>query len=280
MVITLADAVHETPHALTLSVPSQGASFLAALGSVAALGRSWSCLIDPPTGKSRSALTRAFYLSLPAKYIPGGFFQHVDLLERTTVAASVSRRRVLGATLVHAGIIVVAALSLGALTVLADRDSKVNALLLFGLASPLLLSDSVARWLRRSINRIGCIPLDMSTPFPTSNQRIRALLWTSLSLIASGASFAFLLGDNAETPLVTAVFGFSLAFLVGFVAVPVPAGLGIREIALAAALPGVSVSTAVLLSTAHRVIALFAEGTTFFVTFVVNRLAVRRGSMD
>ncbi|MDY7102689.1 MAG: hypothetical protein S0880_16025, partial [Actinomycetota bacterium] len=75
----------------------------------------------------------------------------------------------------------------------------------------------------------------------------------------------------AEVPPLTAMAAFGLAWAVGFVAVPLPAGLGLREAVLVLALTGIAgvdADAVIAASLVHRFVLLSAE----LVMFAQSRL--------
>jgi uncharacterized membrane protein YbhN (UPF0104 family) len=68
-----------------------------------------------------------------------------------------------------------------------------------------------------------------------------------------------LLSDFAEVAPVGAGTALATGWVVGYLAVPVPSGLGIREAVLVAALPSLAAGPLVAASVAHRLLGLLAE---------------------
>ena len=92
----------------------------------------------------------------------------------------------------------------------------------------------------------------------------RAYIWTLGTLLASGAGFALMLASiDAASPQAAAVVVYSLAWVAGFLAVIVPAGLGVREAVLMALLPA-SAGTIVAVSICHRLLTMAVEGAALF----------------
>jgi hypothetical protein len=81
--------------------------------------------------------------------------------------------------------------------------------------------------------------------------------WSVATLLASGGAFALLVSDASNGTLV-AILGYALAWAVGFLALPFPSGLGVREAVLVAVVgPTAPVIAA---SIVHRLVTIAAEG--------------------
>jgi hypothetical protein len=138
--------------------------------------------------------------------------------------------------------------------------SWARALALLGLLSPAVLFRGLSRWLldraRRLVKRIP--PSDLLPPQPAI---WRAYAWALPMMLTTSAAFASLLHPLApDAGWATTTVAFATAWVVGFLVLPVPAGLGIREGALLVILGG-SVAAGALLaaSLAHRMVTILAE---------------------
>jgi len=111
--------------------------------------------------------------------------------------------------------------------------------------------DCAARVLRRK---------PAATNPPKRSQVASSWLWTMVPLALSGVAFAVLLRDWQGTVSLLGVVGaYSLAWAVGFVAIPLPSGAGVREIVLVWMIDWVPPASVVAISVAHRVSTLAAE---------------------
>ena len=92
-------------------------------------------------------------------------------------------------------------------------------------------------------------------------------------MVANGAALALLVWSLHAARLAAAVPAFALAWTVGFLAVPIPAGLGIREAVLIAVIsrPG-GAALVIAASVAHRLVAIISEA----VMIVISRVRGRR----
>lgn len=126
--------------------------------------------------------------------------------------------------------------------------------------------------------------LDRSAPatrhhVPPADQRWRCFAWSTSSVVANAVAFAFL-ADAATAGgvgLPGTVTVFALAWTVGYVALPFPSGIGVREAVLVAlAPPGLGAGAVVAASLAHRLTSLAAEVSLIGATSVPNIWARRR----
>lgn len=230
--------------------------------SVALSARSWSVLLDDMV--PRQTLDDAFYTSQLMKYTPvGGVAQAVS-------QAALARTDEVG--LARAGTAMVL--------------SKLTTVISAGVFGPLLAlsSSSLPGWIRLgllatpavlilgrrplmawSLERLrGIVPkVPDHTVLPTQRQIWWSVTWCAGSLAMAGVTFAVLaitagLGVN----WVQATAGFAISWAVGFLVIPIPAGLGVREAALGllvAGNPGAVLVSAVL----FRGVAIVTEGLLF-----------------
>jgi uncharacterized membrane protein YbhN (UPF0104 family) len=84
-----------------------------------------------------------------------------------------------------------------------------------------------------------------------------AVFWSSIAAFGAAAAFSVLFPMAGS--VLEAVAGLSAAWLVGFVFVIAPAGLGVREAALVALWPEIDTATVVAASLTHRFSTLAAE---------------------
>ncbi|MGH8935316.1 MAG: hypothetical protein ACRDXD_03445 [Acidimicrobiia bacterium] len=193
---------------------------LAAGGWLALIGR-----------QGNLALARAFYLSQVGKYIPGGIWQAVGQVGLAREAGVPLGKAAL-AYPVHALVQAAAGAAVGAglaLTPGVSTPIRWGALLLSALL--ILLNRP---WMVAVVSLIERRrPLVRSAELPDQRAILAAFGWSVASMLAFGGGFAALLGST-DRPL-AGIPAFAFAWTVGFLAVPFPAGLGIREVALIAA---------------------------------------------
>lgn len=240
-------------------LPGVGA-LVAALGlHVVALlcaARAWIALF--PAGADRRALARGLYTSQLAKYLPaGGVFQVAGQVasagDQAGVSAAAVRLPVFSLCLVTAGATLGAGLALAG-----DLPGWARLLASLGVLAPALLDRrivaAVLRLARRVVKR-----LPEPQALPSQGAIVRAYLFGLGNLIAYAAAFTVLLTNVADVnPFVTGS-ALCAAWVAGYLALPVPSGLGVREAVLVAALPGMTTASLLAASVAHRLLGIAAE---------------------
>lgn len=228
------------------------------LAGLVAAGLGWASLF--PGTRERRVLFRSYFEAQLGKYVPGGVWQPVAQVGFSSTpgggAASAS-----AAFVAYSVAQLVAGLALGSLTALfaADLDPFLRVLSGAGLLSVLLLRTGWLRALARLLERILSLPL-AERDLPSRGTVGRCALWAAASLALSGLAFALLAKHfGVDTGVARTVFAFSLAWAVGYAALPFPAGLGVREGALILLL-GSDPATVIAASLAHRILGMIAEG--------------------
>jgi hypothetical protein len=268
---TVSDAKEQVlPSAQYLAVAA-----VLAFASILSSARAWVALFrDLVTSRaSGAALRGTFYLSQLTKYLPvGGVVQAASQmgLARTL---GVPMRRVAVAFPVSVVGAVAAGGTIGSGLVFDTALSGwERALALLGLLTVAFLHRGLmARVLeiaRRFIHRIPS-----SENLSTQRDILGFYAWGLVTIGSLCVAYALLLHSVAGgvNPFVVAC-AFAMSWLVGFLAVPIPAGVGIREAMLVALVPGVGAAPLLAASLALRLLSICAEVLTFF----ANKLVVRR----
>lgn len=229
--------------------------------------RAWAQLL-PPDVRGRS-LSAGFYVSQLGKYVPGGVWQAIGQVGYAT-RAEVSLPRAATAFVVFAFTQAGAGAVVGA--GIALFGTELDGWLRLAVLAPLgILIMLDRRWLvwvitwyrrRRPQPLVSAAPgaIDGDTTVPADTREavqalvpaqaaiLRAGVWCLGVILAMGSAFAVLVtGLVPEASFPTVVSGHAMAWMVGFVAVPFPSGLGIRE-AVHILLLGPSVGTATLIA--------------------------------
>lgn len=232
--------------------------------------KGWATL--QPLEIHRRAL-RAFLAAQPAKYLPGGAaFQFLGQIGMTSATRS-DRSRVGVSFVVHALVQMVSASSVAAFLLVAPPENSgwlPMVVMALAIALPLALRTSVIQagvgLLQRMLRSI-----DLTGSPPATKALWGSWAWTLLPLLFSGTAFALLAGQATSFLVIVATVGaFSAAWLAGFVAFPLPSGLGVREIVLVQLLPAMSPAQVIATSVLHRFSTLLAE---LLVLIVVSRRA-------
>lgn len=191
-----------------------------------------------------------FLVTQTAKFVPGAVWQHVGRVG-TSERLGVPKRAVAGALLVEAAASVGAATFVGAAT---------------GTLAPLVLDDVGPAWrlleLAAGVAALVVVPLvGERAATRVAGRRLldrrgAALVvgWHTGVWLAYGLA-AGLLAVGLDAPLGPTVGAFALSWVAGFVVVGAPAGLGVREAVMVAALaPAAGADTALAVSVGSRVV--------------------------
>lgn len=232
--------------------------------------RSWVVLFEKPTASRE--LIRGYYLSLLGRYIPGGIWQAVG---QVTVAADLGISRVHATTLlvVHAVIQAIAGAVVGAALGVFGTHLPLWARLasLTGLCSLFFLHRA---WMVWTVLRLAALLKrgnSSDSLLPSQTAIFRAFGWAVATILSAGIAFGVLAGSLVPgVSMSVAVPAFALAWTVGFICVPIPAGAGVREAALLFALASTQPAL-IVASVDHRLIAMLTE-----LVVLGGLLAVRR----
>ena len=247
--------------------------------AIVASARAWVALFSDlvVSRQSRAVLRGTFYLSQLTKYLPvGGVAQAASQLglarsvgvplKRAAVAFPVSAvGAVVGGATIGSGLVLDARLPWWA-----------RALALCGLASVVFLHRGLmARVLdlaRRFVKRIPG-----SDQLPTQADIIIFYGWALVTIGSLCGAYAILLRSlsTAVNPFV-AFSAFGLSWVIGFIVVPIPAGVGIREAVLVALLPGVGAAPLLAASLALRLLSIATELLSILGNRLVSRLHANR----
>ena len=246
-------------------MPDPGALAVAAGFSLAAIltsGRAWVALFQDVLRDRghRIRFESNYYLSQLTKYLPAG--GAVQAASQVSLAASggVPLGRVALAFPVSAIASVAAGATLGAGLVLASElPGWARALALVGLAAPALLHRrflaAVLTAVRRFVPRIPA-----PDQLPNQQSILTFYAWALVSIGCTAAAYAVLLHalDGEPSPAVV-LCASAMSWTIGFLAIPLPAGIGVREAMLVAVLPGVGAAPLLAASLSHRLLAIGAE---------------------
>ncbi|MGZ4688341.1 MAG: lysylphosphatidylglycerol synthase domain-containing protein [Acidimicrobiia bacterium] len=251
-----------------------GASVLAMIAIVAS-ARTWAALFNDvlDTKSNRVALHGTFYLSQLTKYLPGGGVVQAASQLSLAPSAGVPMHRVALAFPVSAVCAVVAGATLGSGLVFdGSLPDWTRALVLLGLLTPVFLHRklmaAVLGLARRVVHRIP-----HPDRLPTQADILRSYAWALLTVGCLAGAYAVLLDSltAGHNPLMI-LCAYALSWMIGFLAIPIPAGVGVREALLVALLPGVGTAPVVAASLALRLIAIGTE----LVALGANKVIARR----
>ena len=264
LIVAFRETWDRSVDALIPSLPSLiGGGALVFLG-IAVAARAWIRLLaDKGAGTD---LLPGFYTAQLGKYIPGMIWQAVGQVGLAR-SAGVRTGRAAAAFPVSLLTQVVAGATIGAAVSLVSTRLPLPARLLpcVGVLSLALLRRSwMTSMLARAGGRFRHLPSD--DVVPTQSAILGAYRWNLASMLFSSSGFA-LLAASLGLSFSAAVPGFALAWTLGFLAVPFPAGIGVREGVLVALLGGGPL-TALVISAAvvYRLLSILAELTLFLVS--------------
>jgi hypothetical protein len=249
------DHVMPDPEALALAAALS-------LGAILTSGRAWVALFhDTLAGRDHRIRFEGNYsVSQLTKYVPAGGAVQAASQVSMAAAAGVPVGRVALAFPVSAIGSAAAGATLGATLVLAsDLPGWARGLAVLGLAAPVLLHRRfLARVLevaRRHVPRIP--PPDR---LPDQRSILRFYGWALISIGCTATAYAVLLHalDRQPNPAIV-IAASAMSWTIGFLAIPLPAGIGVREAVLVAALPGAAAAPLLAASLAHRLLAIGAE---------------------
>lgn len=263
-------------------LPSAGALAVAgglALVAILASGRAWVTLFHDVLDNrgSRARFEAGYYLSQLTKYVPAGGV--VQAASQVSLAAATGAP--LGRLAVAFPVSVVGTVAAGAtlsagVALAVELPGWVRALALVGLATPVLLHRrllaAALRFARRFVRRV---------PAPDRLPSQRSILlyygWALAAIGAMAGTFVVLLRSlTGEASPVIVFCAFALGWTLGFLVVPLPAGIGVREAILIAAIPEASAASVLAASLAHRLLGMCAELAAVFGSKLVARRKVNR----
>jgi SAM-dependent methyltransferase len=233
--------------------------FLLGAAALMLWSRAWSALFDVDI--DRRALRHGFYLSQLGKYVPGGIWQAAGLVSLAGDA---------GAPLVpaSAAFVVLAvtqvagAATVGATFAVVAPDLPVPIRLLF-IATILLVAFLYRGWMvgllrhgKRLVKRLD------TSAVPAQPAILRSYVWCVGAIVMFAASFTVVAQPHDAGQALAEFSAFATAWWIGFVAIPFPSGVGIREAVLVGALRASVGSGAVLgAAVGQRLVAIAAEFT-------------------
>jgi glycosyltransferase 2 family protein len=247
--------------------------FVAALLSLVVLAfgaRAWAALL----GRPRSAgLRHGFYLSQLGKYVPGGIWQATGQVgfardEGVALGEASAAFPVYAVVQVVASATVAAAAALGATGLRPSRRGLI-------LAGVILVVVLHRGWMRRVVDLAARAVTRLHAGLlPGAGAIVRAYLWSAASLLLAGVAFAVLLEPGGIAWWFAAIAAFGTAWWIGFVALPFPSGIGVREAVLVGLLtPHLSTGSILAAALGQRIVAIVAEITIIAVSALRRRRA-------
>jgi glycosyltransferase 2 family protein len=270
--------VHTAHDASQQVLPSATALSVAgglAVVAIVSSARAWAVLFSDllTTRSSHLVLRGTFYVAQLAKYLPvGGAVQAAGQLGLAPVAGVPVRRAAVAFPVTVIGAVAASATIGSGLVFSGALPTWVRLLVLLGLLTPLLLHRSLmAAAIDAARHVVRRLP--KADELPSQRSIIYFYLWALVtigSLCGIQAVLVHSLEPSANPGIVFCAF--AIAWVVGFLAIPIPAGVGVREAVLVALLPGVGAAPLLAASLAGRLLSIAAELLAVF----GNKLATRR----
>lgn len=252
LVVSFVDAWQEARSEVVPAAWRLGGGVALAGVGLACGARGWSTLL----GVRRRPITAGFLVAQLGKYIPGGVWQIAGQVGFAR-KEGVSLGRASAAFPVHA-LSHVAAGGLLALGYVALGSGPRRWVGLLGLLTLPLLHRAWMLAAARVVARVSGREF-RDDIVPPQRAVLEATGWSLATLLATGTAFA-LVAPGIDAPARAVVPAWGAAWTVGFLMLVFPAGLGIREAALVAALgPFGSTAGVVSASVIHRIVTMAAE---------------------
>lgn len=214
----------------------------------------------------------AFALTQFSKYLPGAIW---PLVGRAALLPG-NKARLLAASAAEAVIKVVAALALSMLLI--DTRTRLPAWAAVLVVSVLvvLLRPQVLAPLQRIASRLfGQVDIDLSEF--NRGYISAAVLSSAVAWVVIGLAYALFVNGFAEAPTGVLVGAFALAWAIGFLVVPVPAGIGVREVVLViATTPFLTEPRALVLALAARAWWMAGDALFFLLGLATRRIESKR----
>ena len=228
-----------------------------ALASTVSAAHIWVHLIG--MGDQRR-LARSVYMSQLAKYLPVGGVVQIAGQVAMTASQGVARGRIAGASLATMWIMVAAGAVLSAgLALVPGVPLVVRFTAPLGLLVPLSGHRRLVGYVRGLAERVTRRDLaSVVLPSARSIGAAFALAVANLGLYGALAAVLARAQDPSVSPPAVAL-AYVAAWLVGFICIPVPSGIGVREAVLVGILPAVDPGVLLATSVGHRVAALTSE---------------------
>jgi hypothetical protein len=243
--------------------------------AIVSSARAWVALFsDLVQDRTNHLIMRGtFYLAQLTKYLPaGGIVQTASQVGLAPSAGVPIRRAAVAFPVSVVGAFCACGTLGSGLVFDSELPGWTRALALLGIGSVVFLHRGLMAWVidlaHRYVKRIPG-----SDQLPTQRDILAFYVWALVTVGSLCATYAILLSslDSDVNPFF--VFcAFALSWLVGFLAVPIPAGVGVREAVLVFLLPGVGAAPLLAASLAARLLSIGAE----LLAVLANRIATRR----
>lgn len=218
---------------------------------------------------------RVWIIATTSRYIPGSIWQYIGRVELAQ-KEGIPRNKTLISLLIEAFMVLVAGVFMATLALpFLELKQLGNSIWVFFLPLPLLLLHPnianklmgfIAKVSKRSIKKI-----DVNLDF---KKTVSLFPWFAVNFLINGAALYFLVmsltGSIAVSQLIAFTGFYSLAWVIGYVALFAPAGVGVTEVSLAYLLSfSMPLSLASVIALSYRVFLTTAELAVFL--FVLKK---------
>jgi uncharacterized membrane protein YbhN (UPF0104 family) len=254
---TLTDAWNETHGRLPSVARLALAALLVAVGLIAA-AVAWVRLLGSERSVDHGA---ALLVSQLGKYVPGAIWQAAGLV---SLARSLGVRvgRSVTAFTVMALTQAVAGCTFALLLAFAWSSASVVPRILLGLGGAAAVTLLDRRWMVKLLHVVPRTRNASLDVVPSQGAILAACVASIVTLAATSATYVLLLGSFGVVHHPLLVFSaYAVAWTVGFLAVPIPSGVGIREAVLAAILHGAFPAAVIVAASVYqRLVSVATEG--------------------
>jgi hypothetical protein len=233
-----------------------GAGLLCTVGLLAG-SAAWVALLGAERRRDHST---GFLVAQLGKYVPGGVWQVMGQIGFARAAGvSISRATTGFAALAVTQAVAGATLSAGLAVTWTSAPTVLRLALACGAFSIVLLD---RRWMVGAVKRVPRASAAHAEEVPDQRHILLAGVGSLVAILALGVSYALLLGGVEHVDDYGLVlFAEAAAWTVGFLAIPVPAGLGVRELVLVAILQSSYPSSVVVATSVYlRLVVMVVEG--------------------
>jgi hypothetical protein len=235
-----------------------GSAWVFAMVSLSLLAKSWVSLLAGHA--PRPAVASGFYTAQLGKYLPGGVWQavgQIGLAKRAGVTTPIA----VTAFPVHAIVQATAGGTVGTALAVIGWGIPLP-VRLASLAGVLLLPLLRRPWMLRVMSLLARL-LRRSWPetlVPSQGRILRSYAYGLAAVGSSGAGFMLLASSlRAGVSMPALVPVFALAWTAGFLALPFPSGIGVREAVLIVVVGTAAAAPLIGASIAHRLMTMAAE---------------------
>ncbi|MCP4085367.1 MAG: hypothetical protein GY745_10005 [Actinomycetia bacterium] len=236
------------------------AAFLLLAGAIGTASWSWSRLFRDPRARHQALV--GYIVSQTSKYLPAGGAIQLGTQVSMSTSSTMRRGEVAGLTLVHLWLTVLMGGAVGALLLVPASGFEpltvafgLGVVLVAGFGSRNATVSAAVSLLQMLSNRV---PSPSSLP---GDAMIRtSAIWIGANFLLQGSALAILVRefDPSGSPAQT-IGAFAWAWVAGFLVLPIPSGLGVREAVLVALAPSVTSGALIAASLVQRGLTIVAE---------------------